>query len=202
MARQTKTNEAPPIARPICTAEITIKNRKPLATDLANFTAALDGAGATDAFMNASSPGVISAFLPNEYYPSEDAYLEALCNVMREQYEAIVEAGFILQVDCPDVAMARHTQYKHLSDDEFVVQAGKQVAVLNTALAMYRPNPYACISVGVTTRARTISTFPCIRSQRYCATPNRRRFRSNPPTHGTPTNGLFGVRSRYPMTKF
>jgi len=109
MARQTKTNEAPPIARPICTAEITIKNRKPLATDLANFTAALDGAGATDAFMNASSPGVISAFLPNEYYPSEDAYLEALCNVMREQYEAIVEAGFILQVDCPDVAMARHT---------------------------------------------------------------------------------------------
>ena len=135
MARQAKTNEAPSIARPICTEAITIKNREPLKTDIANFTAALDGAGTTDAFMNASSPGVISAFLPNEYYPSEQAYLEALGAVMREEYEAIVDAGFVLQVDCPDVAMARHTQYKDLSDDQFVAQAGRQVEVLNSALA-------------------------------------------------------------------
>ena len=135
MARQAKTNEAPPIARPICTAAISIKNREPLNTDIANFTAALAGAGATDAFMNASSPGVISAFLPNEFYSTEREYLEALGNVMREEYEAIVGAGFVLQVDCPDVAMARHTQYKDLSDDEFVAQAERQVEVLNAALA-------------------------------------------------------------------
>ena len=135
MERQAKTNEAPSIARPICTSEITIKNRVPLETDIANFTAALDGAGATDAFMNASSPGVISAFLPNEFYSTEQAYLEALGDVMREEYEAIVNAGFVLQVDCPDVAMARHTQYKDLSDDEFVAQAARQVEVLNSALS-------------------------------------------------------------------
>ncbi len=134
MERQAKTNEAPPIARPVCTAEIAVKNREPLKTDIANFAAALDGAGATDAFMNASSPGVISAFLPNEYYPSEQAYLEALGTVMREEYEAIVDAGFVLQVDCPDVAMARHTQYKDLSDGQFVAQAERQVEVLNAAL--------------------------------------------------------------------
>jgi len=135
MEQQAKTNEAPSIARPVCTAEITIKNREPLETDIANFSAALDGAGATDAFMNASSPGVISAFLPNEYYSTEQAYLKALGTVMREEYEAIVNAGFVLQVDCPDVAMARHTQYKDLSDDEFVAQAECQVEVLNEALS-------------------------------------------------------------------
>ena len=135
MEQQAKTNETPSIARPVCTAEITIKNRKPLETDIANFSAALDGAGATDAFMNAASPGGISAFLPNEYYSTEQAYLNALGAVMREEYEAIVSAGFVLQVDCPDVAMARHTQYKDLSDDEFVAQAECQVEVLNEALS-------------------------------------------------------------------
>jgi 5-methyltetrahydropteroyltriglutamate--homocysteine methyltransferase len=134
MERQTKTNEAPPIARPVCTSEIRIQNRVPLETDISNFKVALESAGAHDAFLNASSPGVISTFLPNEYYPDEDAYLGALGEVMREEYEAIAQAGLVLQIDCPDLAMARHTQYKHLSDDEFVVQAERQMAVLNAAL--------------------------------------------------------------------
>jgi 5-methyltetrahydropteroyltriglutamate--homocysteine methyltransferase len=134
MAMQARTNQAPPIKRPVCTGEILVKDRQPLATDIANFRTALAGAGATDAFLNASSPGVISAFLPNEYYPTEQAYLEALGAAMREEYETIVNAGFVIQIDCPDLAMARHTQYKHLSDDEFVRQAERQVEVLNAAL--------------------------------------------------------------------
>ena len=135
MERQSKTGEAPPIARPVCTGEITVKDRAPLETDIRNFRKALESVTVTDAFMNASSPGVISAFLPNEHYPNEQAYLEALGEVMREEYEAITGAGFVLQIDCPDLAMARHTQYKHLDDDAFVRQAECQLEVLNHALA-------------------------------------------------------------------
>ncbi|MEQ8660322.1 MAG: epoxyalkane--coenzyme M transferase, partial [Gammaproteobacteria bacterium] len=121
-------------ARPVCTGPIAIRNRAPLETDIANFHAALAGAGAVEGFLNASSPGVVSAFLPNEHYASDQAYLEALGVVMREEYEAIAAAGFVLQVDCPDLAMARHTQYKDLGDDDFVRQAERQVEVLNAAL--------------------------------------------------------------------
>ena len=134
MEMQARTNQAPSIRRPVCTGPIAIKDRGPLLTDIENFRAALAGAGAVDAFLNASSPGVISAFLPNEYYATEQAYLEALGVVMQDEFETIVTAGFVLQVDCPDLAMARHTQYKHLSDDEFVRQAEAQVEVLNAAL--------------------------------------------------------------------
>lgn len=134
MALTAQRNQAPPIRRPACTGAIAVENRRPLETDLANFKAALAGSGAVEGFMNASSPGVISAFLPNSYYPTEDAYLEALGRAMREEYEAIHAAGFVIQLDCPDLAMARHTQYKHLADDEFVRHAERQVEVLNAAL--------------------------------------------------------------------
>jgi 5-methyltetrahydropteroyltriglutamate--homocysteine methyltransferase len=134
MEMQVHTNQAPPVKRPICTGDIRVTNRAPLETDISNFRDALAGAGAVDAFMNASSPGVISAFLPNEHYPNEDTYLEALGEAMREEYEAIAGAGFVLQIDCPDLAMARHTQYKDLSDEAFVRQAARQVEVLNHAL--------------------------------------------------------------------
>lgn len=135
MVLSAQRNQAPPIARPVCSGEIATTNRRPLEADIENFRDALDGAGAVEGFLNASSPGVISAFLPNDYYPTEQAYLEALGKVMGEEYEAIAAAGFVLQIDCPDLAMARHTQYKDLSDDEFVRQAEKQVEVLNAALA-------------------------------------------------------------------
>ncbi len=129
-----KMGQAPKIIRPVCSSEIRIRDRAPLEQDIANFKSALDGSGAVQGFMNAASPGVIGAFLPNEYYPSEDAYLEALAGVMKEEYEAIVNAGFVLQLDCPDLAMARHTQYIDLTDDEFVGHAERHVAVLNAAL--------------------------------------------------------------------
>lgn len=127
--------ESPLIQRPVCTGEVKLVDSAPLARDIANFTAALDGAGAIDAFMNASSPGVICAFLPNEHYPSEDAYLEALAAVMQPEFEAIHAAGFVLQLDCPDLAMARHMQYKAGSDADFVARADAHVEVLNAALA-------------------------------------------------------------------
>ena len=132
-------NQAPAIKRPMCTGEITVTTRAPLETDIANFRDALQDSNAIEGFLNASSPGVISAFLPNEYYPSEQDYLEALGRAMREEYEAIHAAGFVIQIDCPDLAMARHTQYKDLSDDAFVKQAERQVEVLNDALQNVPP---------------------------------------------------------------
>ena len=84
MERQSKTGEVPTITRPVCTGDIAVKDRAPLRTDIDNFQAALVATPALDAFLNASSPGVISAFLPNEHYATEDDYLEALGVVMRE----------------------------------------------------------------------------------------------------------------------
>ena len=84
--------------------------------------------------MNAASPGVVSAFQPNQFYPSIGEYLEAISKAMQAEYEAIVDAGFILQLDCPDLAMARHTGFQDLSESEFLAQAELQVEALNAAL--------------------------------------------------------------------
>jgi 5-methyltetrahydropteroyltriglutamate--homocysteine methyltransferase len=120
--------------RQCCTGPIHVTGMQPLHFDLANFRAALDASPAVDAFMNAASPGVVSAFQPNEYYPTHAAYLEAIATAMQEEYEAIVAAGFVLQVDCPDLAMARHTGFQDLSEAEFLRQAEQQVEALNAAL--------------------------------------------------------------------
>ena len=85
--------------------------------------------------MNAASPGVISLFQPNRHYPSQDAYLEALAAIMRAEYEAIHAAGFVIQLDCPDLAMGRHTMYADESEEAFVAHAERQVEALNHALA-------------------------------------------------------------------
>ena len=83
--------------------------------------------------MTAASPGVVAFFLGNEYYPSHDAYLEALANVMKDEFEAIYKAGFLLQLDCPDLAMSRHSQFAELSTPEFRTLAAKHIEVLNEA---------------------------------------------------------------------
>ena len=127
--------ESPTIQRPMCTAEVKLTDNAPLERDIANLTAALDGAGATEGFMNAASPGVICAFLPNEHYATEDDYLEALAALMQPEYEAIHAAGLVIQLDCPDLAMARHMQYKAVSDEEFLARADAHIEVLNAALA-------------------------------------------------------------------
>ncbi|MBI4641548.1 MAG: hypothetical protein HY731_12690 [Candidatus Tectomicrobia bacterium] len=84
--------------------------------------------------MTAASPGVIATFLPNEYYPNDEAYLYALAEVMKEEYQAIVRAGFLLQVDCPDLAMTRVSQFAHLTVEEFNKVVAMHIEVLNYAL--------------------------------------------------------------------
>lgn len=120
--------------RQCCTGPVSVRTTAPLEDDLARFKGALQAHPATDAFMNAASPGVVSAFQPNDFYPTHTAYLEAIANAMQGEYEAIVAAGFVLQVDCPDLAMARHTGFQELSEAEFLKQAEQQVEALNTAL--------------------------------------------------------------------
>ncbi|MDT8400010.1 MAG: cobalamin-independent methionine synthase II family protein [Pseudomonadales bacterium] len=118
-----------------CSGPVALSDTSALAFDLANFKAATANTPVTEAFMNSASPGLVSAFQPNAYYPDHSSYLYAISQAMQYEYEAIVEAGFILQVDCPDLAMARHTGFQDLSERQFLNQARQQVEALNQALA-------------------------------------------------------------------
>jgi 5-methyltetrahydropteroyltriglutamate--homocysteine methyltransferase len=120
--------------RPRCVGEIRVKSLDPVRTDIANLQLAATAARPTEAFMNAASPGVIALFQPNDHYPSQDAYLEAVATAMRAEYEAIVESGLLLQIDAPDLAMGRHTMYRDRSVDEFLRLAALHIEVLNDAL--------------------------------------------------------------------
>jgi 5-methyltetrahydropteroyltriglutamate--homocysteine methyltransferase len=120
--------------RPRCVGPIAPKSRAPLDTDIANLRRAVAIAAPTEAFMNAASPGVIALFQPNDYYKTQDEYLEAVAEAMRYEYEGIVAAGIILQIDAPDLGMGRHTMYKHRSVEEYLQLAAMHVAVLNHAL--------------------------------------------------------------------
>ena len=122
------------VARPACNGPIAWKDKAALQQDLANLTAAVSGVQATEIFMTAASPGVIAHFLHNAYYPSREAYLERLVEVMKEEYDAIVQAGFVLQIDCPDLAMGRHLAFPDLSTPEFLKIAEANVEALNHAL--------------------------------------------------------------------
>ena len=133
--RLAKEGGTPKYFRPICRGEIRIKDLEPLRKDIEHLLAAKAAAGAQEAFMNAASPGVIAVFQPNEYYPSHEAYLQALAEVMKVEYEAIVNAGLTLQVDCPDLAMGRHIKFRDYSDEEFIRFAEMQVEALNYALS-------------------------------------------------------------------
>jgi 5-methyltetrahydropteroyltriglutamate--homocysteine methyltransferase len=126
-------------AVPCCTGAVTYNNRGPLETDLKNLAAACAVAKPVEAFMNAASPGVLTKFVPDRYYQDEDAYVEALANALKEEYEAITKAGFILQIDAPDLGSARHNQYQHFSDDEFLRIAERNIAALNQATANIPP---------------------------------------------------------------
>jgi 5-methyltetrahydropteroyltriglutamate--homocysteine methyltransferase len=113
---------------------VAVKDLGPLHTDIANLNQAAAAARPLGAFLNAASPGVIALFQPNEFYPTQDAYLEALADALAVEYEAIVKAGIILQIDAPDLAMGRHTMYRDRTLEEFDVLAARHVEVLNHAL--------------------------------------------------------------------
>ena len=121
-------------------APVKLVNLQPLHDDIRRFRGALDkhGKGAA-AFMNAASPGLITAFQPNQFYPSHEAYLADRVDAMRPEYEAIAEAGFQLQLDCPDLAMSRHTGYQDMSEEEFLRTIAANVEALNAATANIVP---------------------------------------------------------------
>ena len=117
-----------------CVGPIKFVGHVDLEKDIANLKSAVRKHGARQGFMNAASPGVVSAFQPNKYYPTHAAYVEAIAEAMQPEYEAIVNAGLVLQLDCPDLAMARHTGFQDLTESEFLKRAEHQVEVLNHAL--------------------------------------------------------------------
>lgn len=122
------------IPQPACTGPIAWKDREALQQDITNLQAAVGTRPVAEVFMTAASPGVIATFLPNEYYPTEEAYLYALAEVMKAEYQAIVQAGLLLQIDCPDLAMTRVSQFGHLTVEEFKDVVALHVDVLNAAL--------------------------------------------------------------------
>jgi 5-methyltetrahydropteroyltriglutamate--homocysteine methyltransferase len=127
-------------AVPCCIGPVAYGDRRALEVDLANLAAACAAAKPREAFMNAASPGVLTKFVPDRYYNNEDAYVEALAEAMRHEYEAIHNAGFILQIDAPDLGSARHNQYQHLSEDEFLHIAERNIAALNYATQNIPPD--------------------------------------------------------------
>ena len=120
--------------------KVRLVNLQPLHDDIRRFKTAMERHGANvEGFLNSASPGLITAFQPNQYYPSHDAYLADLAEAMRPEYEAIVEAGFQLQLDCPDLAMSRHTGYQDMDEAEFLRTIAANVEALNAATANIAP---------------------------------------------------------------
>jgi 5-methyltetrahydropteroyltriglutamate--homocysteine methyltransferase len=137
MARQF----APPFQkRPACTGPVAWKDWPAVERDIRNLRDAATAARAEQVFMTSPSPGQIGRFLQNRHYRTDEEYLETLAEVMKREYRAIVDAGFILQVDCPDLALGRHTQFAHLSLEEFRHVAAMHVEVLNHAVAEIPPD--------------------------------------------------------------
>ena len=132
--RIARTGGTPTYTRPCCTHELKIKDTLSLSKDINNFKEALKENSHNKAFMNAASPGVISAFLPNKFYKNDDEYLNALSNLMKLEYEEIVSDGIYLQLDCPDLALARHMTFKDLSEEDFLKRAEKQIEFLNQSI--------------------------------------------------------------------
>ncbi len=118
---------------PACIGPLSYANREPLDHDLARFRTAVDAIEPVDAFLTCASPGVLTKFIIDTHYRNEDDYVEALADVMRVEYKAVVDAGFTLQIDCPDLASARNNQYRDKTDDEFLRIARRNVEALNLA---------------------------------------------------------------------
>jgi 5-methyltetrahydropteroyltriglutamate--homocysteine methyltransferase len=125
---------------PACTGPITLRDPRAGQVDARNLAAALEGVRAAEGFLTAASPGVISLFFHNEHYPSHEAYLFAIADAMRAEYETVVGAGFVLQVDCPDLAMGRHIQFAGLGLEDFRAMARLHLRALDHALANIPPD--------------------------------------------------------------
>jgi 5-methyltetrahydropteroyltriglutamate--homocysteine methyltransferase len=125
--------------RPACSGPVAWKDFPALEADIARAKQAMSGAKATEWFMTSPSPGQIARYLKNQHYPSDEAYLYALAEVMAREYRAIVDAGFVLQIDCPDLALSRHMVFAHLSLEEFRKVIAMHVEALNHAIKDIAP---------------------------------------------------------------
>ncbi len=134
LERLAQTGGTPTYRRPECVGPIQVKDTGPCEEDLANFRSAVDAHSPVEGFMNAASPGVIALFQPNQHYPDHESYLYAIADAMRVEYEAIVEAGFVLQLDSPDLGLGRHMMFKDQSDEEYEKLAAIHVEALNHAV--------------------------------------------------------------------
>ncbi|MDA0786526.1 MAG: cobalamin-independent methionine synthase II family protein [Proteobacteria bacterium] len=123
----------------VCAGPVSYDDHAPLERDIANLQAAAKDANPTDIFMNTVSPGCLSTYVPNRHYPSRDEYREALIEAMRPEYNAIHKAGFVVQLDCPDLAGARHTDYQALDEATFLADAEKSIEALNAATSDIPP---------------------------------------------------------------
>ena len=130
-----KSGGTPTYTRPCCTNELKAKDETSLLKDINNFKNSLDKLNHRHAFMNSASPGVINVFMPNKFYSTEDEYLDKLSNIMAKEYELITKSDIQVQLDCPDLALARHMNFKNLSEDEFIKRAELQIECLNSALS-------------------------------------------------------------------
>ena len=139
MRRLAESGGTPSYSRPQCTGTVCFTGQNELVRDITNLKRAMKEHTISRGFMNAPSPGVISLFMPNQYYPSTEAYLEALANALQEEYQTIAEAGLFLQVDCPDLALSRHMLFDTHSDEEFIRIAEGYVEALNHALSGVDP---------------------------------------------------------------
>lgn len=134
LERQARSGGTPSYKRPRCIGEIKVKDQELLNRDITNFKSALAAHKRDEGFLTAASPGVIALFQPNEYYPAHESYLMALADAMTVEYEAIVGAGFLLQLDAPDLGLGRHMMFKNENDEEYVRLACLHVDVLNHAV--------------------------------------------------------------------
>jgi 5-methyltetrahydropteroyltriglutamate--homocysteine methyltransferase len=124
---------------PACNAAINVRDPQAAQADVDHLKAALASVKVEDAFLTAASPGVVSLFFRNEHYPSEEAYIFAIADAMRQEYETIAKAGLVLQIDCPDLGMGRHIQHADLSLPEWRKKAQMHVEALNHAVANIPP---------------------------------------------------------------
>lgn len=128
------------IKTPACVGPLNYQGEAALRTDIDNLKAALNDVSVDEAFMNASSPGIMAHYMPNQFYPTQQEYLYALADAMRHEYEAIVDAGLLLQIDCPDLALGRHFRPKPADVQEFRKEVALLVEVINHAVRNIPPD--------------------------------------------------------------
>ena len=168
LKRLAESGGTPKYSRPKCTGEVRAGDHAELRKDIANLKRAMAEHDVERGFMNAASPGVISLFLPNEYYPSREAYLAALAEAMREEYEIIVAAGLDLQLDCPDLALSRHMLFADRSDDGTSMSS-------QTRFASQSWTNDRAIYLALAGRFRGMKTPSCSRPRYPSRRPNLRR---------------------------